>query len=140
MKIERMLRVNELLQRELGALVERDVRPYTRALVTITAAKTSPDLQHADIYVSIMATEEAKRQEAFAILQKCRKEFQHELGIRIKLKYTPVLRFHLDLLSEKADRVLMLMEQLNLHPETASQPDAAGPDAGVPTADDAKPA
>lgn len=139
MKTDRMLRVNELLLRELGVLIERDVRPYTHALVTVTAVKTSQDLQHANVYVSVMAKSEAEKAEVLRLLQDRRIEFQHELSVHIKMKYTPVLKFHLDVLSEKADRVLMIMEELHLHPETAGsgkpQTDAetaepAAPDAG----------
>ena len=131
MRTERMLRINELLQRELGTLVERDIRPYTPALVTVTAVKTSPDLQHADVYVSVMAKTAEERSAVLKLLQAQRIEFQHELSVRVRMKYTPVLRFHLDLLSAKADRVLMIMEQLHLHPETAAA------DAGQPPAPDA---
>lgn len=116
MKVDRMLRVNELLQRELGRLVERDVAPRMEALVTLTRVSTSPDLRQARVYVSVLGGDE-QRHEALRLLLECRKAMQSELGRCVRLKYTPVLTFHLDRTLEEADRVLSIINELDLDDE-----------------------
>lgn len=116
MKVDRILRVNELLRRELGRLVERDVAPRMEALVTVTRVSTSPDLRQARVYVSVLGGEE-QRHEALRLLLGCRREMQSELGRRVRLKYTPVLTFQLDRSLEEADRILSIIDDLGLDEE-----------------------
>ena len=116
MKVDRMLRVNELLRRELGQLVERDVAPRMQALVTITRVTTSPDLRQSKVYVSVLGGEE-QREEALRLLHEYRRDMQKELGRRVRFKYTPVLRFESDRSIEEADHVLSIIDDLGLDEE-----------------------
>ena len=113
MKVDRLLRINEMMQRELGDLIERRISPYVSALVTVVKVKISPDLQVADIIVSIYGKDE-QREAVMEMLRTNRVAFQAELGRRIKIKFTPVLKFHLDVTGAKADRVLALIDELHL--------------------------
>ena len=52
----RMARVNKLVQMTLGELVPgqlRDPRVHAAPLIVVRGAKTSPDLRHAKVFVSI---------------------------------------------------------------------------------------
>lgn len=122
MSANRMRRVNELLRRELGILCERDIMPRMTALVTITEVKTSPDLRHADVFVSVLGDEE-QRAEAIRRMYRNRVRFQTELAHRVNLKYTPVLKFRHDRTAENADRVLSILDELDLPEEDAPETD-----------------
>lgn len=124
MKVDRMLRVNELIRRTLGEVIERDLSNYLPALLTVTQVKTAPDLHEADVSVSIMGTA-AQRQAAIELLVAHRKQLQFQIGRQVKLKFTPVLRFHLDLTLEKAGKVLAIIDELKL----ADEPEAPAPEA-----------
>ena len=113
MKAERMRRVNGLIQRELGMLCEREIAPYLSGLVTITKVKTSPDLRHAQVYFSVLGGEDAHR-EALSLMLDKRVHLQHEIAAKVKLKYTPVLKFHVDQSPEEADNVLSIISELGL--------------------------
>jgi len=115
MKTDRMPRINELLLHELGQLVEREIAPAQSALVTVTRVSTSPDLQQAEVYVSVMGSEEQK-QHVLNLLLAYRREFQSVIARHVKIKYTPKLHFHLDSTIEKGGNVLALIEQLHLTP------------------------
>lgn len=115
----RMVRVDELLRRELAILCEQLVAPHAGALVTVAAVKTAPDLRQATVHVSIMGSEE-QRQQAMRLLHACRKEMQHEIGRRVALKYTPRLTFREDHTAERADRVLAILDTLDLPDEDES--------------------
>ena len=52
----RMGRVNGLLKQELSQLIFREVKdPRVASFVTITEVDTKPDLEHALVFVSVMA-------------------------------------------------------------------------------------
>ena len=126
MKIERMRRVDELIRRELSMLCEREVTPFlSSGLLTITKVKTSPDLRHAQVYFSVMGSETA-HDEALKLMLRKRKQLQHDIAHNVKLKYTPVLKFHVDQSPEQADHVLSVLTELGLDDV---------PDAGVVTDD-----
>ena len=111
---DRMRRVDALIQHELADLIERDLRGYLPALTTVTGVKTSPDLQQCDVFISVFGDEE-KRSKALGVLIGHRIEFQKQLSRRIKIKYTPILKFHLDTTLDKADKVWTIMHQLHLN-------------------------
>ena len=113
---DRMLRVNELLARELGDLCERYVSPFCPGtLVTITKVKTSPDLRLSHVFVSVFGAADQK-QRVMGLLLSNRKAMQDEIGHRVKLKYTPKLHFKLDDTLAKADDVLHTLDALDLPP------------------------
>jgi len=119
MKSNRMLRINELIRRELGELCEREIAVQARGLLTVTRVETSPDLRQANVYVSVMAEPEERRH-FFRLLHERRGHFQREIGRRIEMKYTPVLHFELDELQAKADRVLAMIDHLQLPADPAT--------------------
>lgn len=125
MTSKRMLRVNELIKRVIGDLLERDVLGPFDALLTVTRAETAPDLRQSTVYVSVFGSD-AQQQDALRRLQKRRALVQHELARRTELKYTPVLCFRLDRTMADADRVLAILSDLDLadgpDPESVSTP------------------
>jgi len=131
---DRMRRVDALIQHELADLIERDLRGYLPALTTVTGVKTSPDLQQCDVFVSVYGDDE-KRNTALGLLIGHRIEFQKQLSRRIKIKYTPILKFHLDTTLDKADKVWTIMSQLNINtdlPDHSAESAADSADHGEP--------
>ena len=55
----RLLRVNELLKRELSTLFVREMT-FEDALVTVNQVDVTPDLKSAHVYVSVLGTEGRK--------------------------------------------------------------------------------
>jgi ribosome-binding factor A len=109
--MDRMPRVNELLKRELGLLLERELRREGVGLVTVTDVKTAPDLHHAVVYVSVFGAP-AQKTNVLNQLQRHRKTLQHAMARHVVLKFTPRLTFQLDETAENADRVTRLLDQL----------------------------
>jgi ribosome-binding factor A len=116
----RLARVNELLKRELGYLCEREGISTSGSLVTITAVRVSPDLRYADVSVSVFGDNTA-REEAMRTLVQQRKDLQAELARRVTLKYTPVLRFHDDRTAAEADRVMKILDELDVDEQDEEQ-------------------
>lgn len=109
----RIVRVNEILKRELADLIERE-NPAGDAsvLVSVTEVRTSPNLRNAIVCVSVFGGDEGSDERVLGNLMKKRKEIQHRMSKHITLKYTPVLEFRLDHRIEDGDNVLKIIREL----------------------------
>ena len=116
----RLSRVNELLKRELGTLLSRDMS-FPAKLVTVQQIDVTPDLKHAHVFVSIIGTDEEMKA-SMAKLHDARAQLQHDLSRRVVLKFTPHLHFKLDSASERGDRVLNLLSELEIPADEPPQP------------------
>ena len=114
MSTNRIARVNELVLRELGNVFTYIVSPAKPGcLITVTGVKMSIDLRDATVFVSIYG-KNADKAEILAFLEKQRALIQSELARKVILKYTPRLHFKLDETAENADRVMAILDELNL--------------------------
>lgn len=105
----RLVRVNELLKRELGDLISREFS-FTQ-LVTIQEVDITPDLKHAHVYVSVLGDHPAA---VLAQLHDRRKELQYLVSKRVVLKYTPQLHFKLDTGIERGSRIFEILQNLEI--------------------------
>jgi ribosome-binding factor A len=118
--MDRMARINELLKRELGDIFKRRVCTAIDCLITITEVKTSPDLHQAQVYVSVYGSKE-QSYSVLKLLHKKRRDIQNEMSRHVKIKYTPVLQFHLDGKLDEADRIMKLLEGLDVDEDNEIQ-------------------
>jgi ribosome-binding factor A len=119
----RLERVNELIKRELGDLLSREIS-FQAALVTVQQVDITPDLKHAHVFISVIGSEEQARA-AMAKLHDSRSNLQHLLSKRVVLKYTPHLHFKLDDSIERGTRVINILSEMDLPPDEAPpEPDA----------------
>jgi ribosome-binding factor A len=105
-----MLRVCELLKRELGTIIGREMK-FEAPLVSVRAVDVTPDLKQAHVAISAIGTKWQKEQAILQLTDK-RQHLQHELSRRVILKYTPHLHFDLDESIERGTRVLSLLEEI----------------------------
>ena len=110
-RTRRTIRVDELLKQELAGLI-RDMKDPRVGFTTVMDVRTSPDLRHARVYVSVLGDEEDK-QETVAVLQRARGYLRARLGRDITLKYLPELHFELDRTLEQAARIDALLDELD---------------------------
>src|SRR5436853_7021062 len=89
----RMLRVNEVVKRELSGIIAREMN-FDGALVSINHVDITPDLKNAHVFVSVLGSESG--QAAMSKLEEQRAALQAELARRVVMKFTPHLLFHLD--------------------------------------------
>jgi ribosome-binding factor A len=121
----RLERVNEVIRRELSEIVRREV-VFSAPLVTIQSADISPDLKSCQIYVSVIGNDEQKKEVISRLLEK-RKHLQHLLMKRVVLKYTPQLHFEIDHALERGDRIMQILDEIEIPPDN-SPPDNLPPD------------
>src|SRR5947207_13556446 len=106
----RQLRLNELVKRELSAIIARQIN-FEDVLFSINAVDVTPDLKNAHVFVSILGA--ATGASVIGKLEAHRPALQAELSCHVVVKYTPHLIFHIDNSIERGTRVRELLHDLD---------------------------
>ena len=107
----RLLRVRELLKREIGEVIRRELPVSEAGLVSVNDVDVAGDLHSAMVYISILGNAEQQKR-SFSLLVRHRKRIQGLVGRAVVLKYTPTLRFVMDASVARGNRVLQIIEEL----------------------------
>ncbi len=123
MKTDRLIRINELLRREISQVLYRliDQTTFDMSAMTVTHVIVSPDLHDARVLVSIRGHEN-ERHKMLRQLQHLHADLQAEVAKAVILKYTPRLTFVMDTSIEQGDRVLDILSKI---PTPAASEEAA---------------
>ncbi len=105
----RMRRVDEAMREVLSEAIAKDLQDPRVGFVTVTSVKTSPDLRHARVYVSVLGTDE-ERAASLEGLASAHGFLQARLASSLRLKHTPTLSFGYD---ESVDNGMRITEILN---------------------------
>jgi ribosome-binding factor A len=112
MSHDRPSRVAHEFQRELGAIIARGLKdPRITGFITVTGAKMAPDLKDVTVYVSIHGDEKV-REETLAGLRAAAGYLQREVARKVKLRYTPHLRFAYDGSVAEGDKIERLLKEV----------------------------
>jgi ribosome-binding factor A len=122
-------RLNEQLKQEISLIVRGSVRDPRVGLATITAVQTSPELDHAKVYVTSLGSEE-EREEILTGLRSAAAFIRKELGQRLHMRRIPELHFEADRVLAEAMRIEALLREALPHDE---------PGSGEAETDDAEP-
>jgi ribosome-binding factor A len=104
-----MRRVDEAVRAVLGDAISKDLNDPRLGFVTVTAVKTSSDLRHARVYVSVLG-DDAVRAASLDGLRSAHGVLQRVLASELHLKHTPTLTFEYDESVERGMRITRLME------------------------------
>ena len=104
-------RVRELLKREIGEVIRREIPVGEAGLITVNDVGVAGDLQSATVFVGIVGTADQQRK-GIELLKRERLRIQGLVGRAVVLKYTPKLRFVRDDSVARGNRVLEIMEEL----------------------------
>lgn len=107
----RHARVRELLKREIGEIIRREMPVAHAGLVTVNDVDVTNDLKSATVFIGIIGNSEQKKT-AFDLLQSNRKHIQGLVGQSVVLKFTPHLRFVVDDALARGNKVLQILEEL----------------------------
>src|SRR6185295_7003089 len=110
MKTHRELRVGSLIREELGKLLLREV-DFGKSIVTITEVEVDGKMVWADIYVSVIPSEQAPV--ALQSLSRATHHLHHLLNKKLNIRPMPMIRFKIDRGPEKAAEVEKLLREGN---------------------------
>jgi ribosome-binding factor A len=105
----RMRRVDEAIRQVIGEAVAGELKDPRVGFVTVTDVRTSADLRHARVYVSVLGGEE-RRSESLEGLRSAHGYLQSRVAGELHLKRTPLLEFSYD---ETTDRAMRMEELLS---------------------------
>lgn len=107
----RMRRVDEAVREVLGDAVSHDLKDPRVGFVTVTEVRTSPDLRHARVFVSVLGSDQ-ERAATIEGLQSAHGVLQSRIARELRLKRTPALTFELDDTAERATRLGELIDRV----------------------------
>jgi ribosome-binding factor A len=111
MAAARMRRVDEAVRAVLSEAISLGLSDPRVGFVTVTAVKTSPDLRHARVYVSVLG-DDAERNASLLALRSAHGLLQARIASSLRLKHTPTLAFELDESVVRGMRISRLIDQL----------------------------
>jgi ribosome-binding factor A len=104
-----MRRVDEAVRAVLSDAIAKDLKDPRVGFVTVTGVKTSPDLRHARVYVSVLGNDE-EREQSMEGLASAHGYLQGLVATELRLKHTPTVTFSYD---ESIDRGMRITELLD---------------------------
>lgn len=108
-----MPKVDDLIQSEVADLLSRHVKhPVLQdTMLSITRVETSPDLQSARVFISVM-DDSADAEEIREALERTEPFVHRELGRRLHMRRIPHLKFILDRSIAEGDRMATLLREV----------------------------
>jgi ribosome-binding factor A len=112
-----MRRVDEAIRQVIGDVVAKDMKDPRVGFVTVTDVRTSPDLSHARVYVSVLgergrASEPEQREASLEGLRSAHGFLQGRVAAELRLKRTPTLEFSYDDTTDRAMRVEETLDEI----------------------------
>ena len=95
MEKARPKRVGEQIRKEIAGLLTKGLKDPRIGFVSVMAVRMSPDLNYANIYVSLFG-EENERKSSLIGLRQSAGWVRREIGKRLRLRVTPEIRFFED--------------------------------------------
>ena len=116
-----MRRVDGAMRMVLSDAIATDLKDPRVGFVTVTSVKTSTDLRHARVYVSVLG-DDAEREASIEGLRSAHGYLQRRLASELSLKHTPALTFEYDGSIDHGMRITELLD-------TSAPDDPKGQDA-----------
>jgi len=105
----RMRRVDEAVRAVLTDAISKDLKDPRVGFVTVTAVKTSSDLRHARVYVSVLG-DEPVRADSLEGLRSAHGYLQGAIARQLTLRHTPALTFEYDESIDRGMRISQLLD------------------------------
>jgi ribosome-binding factor A len=107
----RMRRVDEAIRQVIGDALAGEVKDPRVGFITVTDVRTSSDLRHARVYVSVLGGDR-ERDDSLRGLTSAHGFLQARVADELSLKRTPALRFVYDDTTDRAMRIDALIDEI----------------------------
>ena len=108
----RTLKINSLLEIELGQILNRKIELPKDCLITLTGVETMPDLREARVWISVLPELETRR--VFKELNRKKSEIQKILHKKLFMNPLPKLQFRIDKTEVHATRMDRILDNLEI--------------------------
>ena len=111
---QRLLRVCELLKRELGTILNRDYT-FDGVLVTVNSVDVTPDLRQGHVFIGVIGDPKLARR-AVEKLNRDHGAIQQRISNRVVMRNTTKLHFKLDDSVERGVHLLSVIQDVDAMP------------------------
>lgn len=110
----RLLKVNELLKRELSRLISQHAEEL--GFIVVSDVITTKDLKNAKVYIRAIDLNEAELEKKLKMLQNLSWEFHRQIQNKYNLKFAPRFEFIIDNSNANVEKVEELLNQIENKP------------------------
>ncbi|HMO83991.1 MAG TPA: 30S ribosome-binding factor RbfA [Lacipirellulaceae bacterium] len=111
MSSRRVLKAAEAIREVVGMAILADLKDPRIEHVTVTGVEVTPDMREAKVRVSVMGDESTQRL-CLHGLQSAAGYLQQKIAKRIDTRYTPRLRFELDMGVKKSIAIARMLDEV----------------------------
>ncbi|MGN8246346.1 30S ribosome-binding factor RbfA [Cellulomonas soli] len=97
----RARKLAERIQQVVAQMLDTRIKDPRLGFVTVTDVRVTGDLQHADVFYTVLGDDEARTDSGKA-LESAKGVIRSEVGKQTGIRLTPTLAFHLDAVPETA--------------------------------------
>lgn len=116
MNSRRLQKAAQAIREVVGTSILRDLKDPRIENVTVTNVEVAPDMRRARVYVSVMGDEKQQKLCLYG-LQHAAGFLQSKVAKRIDTRYTPVLKFVLDMGVKKSIEINEILQSVLPDPE-----------------------
>jgi ribosome-binding factor A len=121
----RTKQVGEMLRAELDDIVRAEVKDPRIGFMTITNVVVPPDLRSAQVYVSVLGTDQ-ERSDTLDALRSAAGFIRYHLKPRLRMRQIPELDFRDDRSMEYAEKISATLRELKSEQKPPSSSDEPG--------------
>lgn len=110
MGAKRIAQLNSLVQREVAALLARQIEFPVGAMVTVSRVMVADDAESAKVWLSILPA--TFKTEVIQIITANIRDIQSALNKKLVMKFVPKLTFLVDRTEERAARINTVLDTL----------------------------
>ena len=109
--MQRSDRVADAIKKEIASLLQNEIKdPRLPEMASVVAVEVTRDLSLARIYISVLGSEEEKK-DCQAAIESASGFIRREIGKRVRLRNVPELRFIIDDSIERGMRISRLIDE-----------------------------
>ena len=109
--MQRSDRVGDEIQKVVADLIQNEIKdPRLPPMTSVVEVRASRDLSHAHIYISVLGTEQQKK-DCAAALKSAAGFMRREVARRVRLRISPELHFVFDESIERGIRMSRLIDE-----------------------------
>ncbi|MCL2849205.1 MAG: 30S ribosome-binding factor RbfA [Micrococcales bacterium] len=106
----RALRLADRIHEVVAQMLDTRIKDPRLGFVTVTDVRVTGDLQHADVFYTVLGDADAREASAVA-LQSATGVIRSEVGRQTGVRLTPSLTFHLDAVPETAAHLAAALDE-----------------------------
>ncbi len=108
----RMARIDAQIQRDISEIINTKLSdPRIASVVSVMEVKTTPDLKHCKVFLSVYGED---KEDTLSAIRSAQSFIRRSLAQSLNLRIVPELSFHLDNSQEYSEKINKILSNLNI--------------------------